>query len=561
MAQELTDGHRSSSDLPPDLPPDRPSDLPPDRPSAAFLVMAAAVIAAALIVRLAALGRQSYWIDELFSVNESAGGVGTMLKIGSTEVHTPFYAALLLVWMRIGGTAATWTRLLSTLCLVASVAVSYQGLRGIRLNGHVRWALTAATAANGVSIVYSLETRSYALLLLGSVGLTVTTLRAALDTVCDQVVRRLTYLCWLGWSLLAATAHLFGAILTLGAVAVLIAVGLRRGSRSGRMRRALTWPALAAVGCSLQAGWLLHGLGTPGFAAGTNWLWAPGAQDVWDLVTSTFSSGGLTRHRDGFAWTSPVGAGLAAALCLAAAGYGYLARRRAAGPPPTTGTGRPAPLDSPAAAGPAASEPGTVEAPAAAVLIALLAIVAVAAFGISQWKHLWSLRNMVVITPAMLWAVICLAAWVTGSAAGRRWVATAAIVLLGVSLVPTALDLSRPYKNDFRGLFDYLIAVREREPAATFVFFGSGPPRQWQPASGRSADDPVWQTLYSNVVVYPSSMPLATLAPIPGVIVVTFYRGVTDPNLDAETSTVVTRLGAQSCRRVPIYGLGVVECH
>jgi uncharacterized membrane protein len=507
-----------------------------------FLALAGLVIAAAVGVRLALLGRQSYWIDELFSVKESAGSLGTMLDLGSTEVHPPFYAALLWAWIRVGGSHEVWTRLLSTLCAVSAVVVTHRGLRGVRLGDHIRWALTAATAAGGTSILYSLETRNYALLILGAVGLTTTTLRAALLTLDDQDLGRGTYLAWVGWSAAAATAHLFGAALTLGAVPVL-AVVTTLGARGGKGCRVLGWTALALAGCSLQIGWLLHGLTRPGFAAGTDWIRAPNGQDVWDLATTTFSAGGLTTHKDGFAWTSPIGAIVALALCLAAVLAGYSSRTR-------TRTGR--------TAGPA-----TAELRAAGILLGLATVVTASAFGVSQWKHVWTLRNMVIVTPAVMWGVICLAAAAAGSAAGRRQVATAAVALLGVSLVPTSIGLAQPYKTDFRRLFEYLIAERAQQPDATFVFFRTGlgpaPPEDWQAASDRPGDDPAWRTLYTRLSVRPATSQFAVVR-TPGPQVVTFYHGVDNPDLDKEMSLMVDRLGASRCARIPIYGLGVVRC-
>jgi uncharacterized membrane protein len=506
------------------------------RPSGAFLALAGLVIAAAVTIRFALLGRQSYWIDELFSVNQSAGSLQNMAKVGSTEVHTPLYAALLWGWMRIGDTHGAWTRLLSTLCAVIAVVVTSWGSRAVRLSDHVRWALAVATAASGTSIVYSLETRSYALLLLGAVGLTITTLRAALMTLDADQVRPRTYLAWVGWAALAATAHLFGAVLTLGALTVLAAVTVLRAPRP-RGRRVVVWVLLAAAACSLQAGWLIRGLNQPAFAAGTNWIHAPRGQDIWDLVTTTFSSGALTTHKDGFAWTSPIGVIAAAALCLAAAPAGY--RRRARG----------------AAA--------TAELRAAAILLALATVVTVSVFGISQGRHLWTLRNMVIVTPALMWGVICLGASAARTAAGRRQVATVAVTLLGLSLAPTTIGLAQPYKTDFRGLFEYLISEGARQPETTYIFFrasvGPAPPRDWRVASDRSDDDPAWRALFPHTALYPGGAQNA-VARVPGPKVVTIYPGVANPMLDQEVSTLVTRLGGARCQRIPIYGLGVVRC-
>lgn len=532
--------------------------------SVAFLGLVGVVIAGAVIVRLALLGRQSYWIDELFSVNESAGRFRIMLKVGSTEIHTPFYATLLWGWIKIGGTQEAWTRLLSTLLAVIAVGVAYRGLRSVRLGDHIRWALTVATAASGTSIVYSVDTRSYTLLLLGAVGLTVMTLRAALLTLAGDEVPRGTFLAWAGWVTLAATAHLFGAVLALGAVIVLIAVTVGRGPRAlphGAARRALTWVVLAAAGCSVQAAWILRGLSRPEFAAGTDWIEAPRAANVWDLVTTTFSSGTMTTQPGGFAWASPIGVIVVAAFCLFAALYGYLARRRV-----TTATQEPTPPAgiATATAGPQAA--ATVEAQAAAILLGLATIVIVLVFSVSQWEHLWTLRNMVIVTPSLLWGVICLAAASAGTAAGRRLVATLTVALLGLSLFPTAIGLAHPYKADFRGLLEYLITVRAEQPDAGYVFLGRDPPWDWKVAGDRSADDPAWDGVYRDAAwyrragSYPGTGKKAIARP-EGTEVVVYYPGVANRRLEERASKLLSRLGPSTCRRIPMYGVIVIRCH
>ncbi|HEY6797547.1 MAG TPA: hypothetical protein VI248_22970 [Kineosporiaceae bacterium] len=508
------------------------------RPAPAFLALSGLVILASVAVRIALLGRQSYWIDELFTVRETSGSLDQLRRLASTEVHPPLYALLLWTWTRLGDSHEVWTRLLSTLCAVVSVVVAHRGLHGVRLDRHVHWGLTVATAAGGTSIVYSVDTRSYAPLLLSSVGLTAATLRAATRVLDREAVPFPTRLAWCGWSLAAATLHLFGAILTLGALAVL-AVTTAARAPGRRAAGVASWVALAVLGCSLQGAWLLHGRGVPGFAAGTAWIPAPTRQDVWDLLTTTINAGGLRMHRDGFAWTSPAGVIALALLCLVALA-GRLAGR-------STGRGR-ARATAPAV---------TTEAPAAAVLLALAAVVVLGAFSVSQWRHLWTLRNMIVVAPALTWGLLCLAATAARTAAGRRWVATAAVTLLGASLVPVTLGIGQPYKTDFRGLFDELVAVRRTRPDATFVFLRVDPTR-WQAASDLRPDDPAWRTLYQHVQVYPTTTPGALRTP--GTEVVTFYRGVVDPRLDQEVDGLIALLGHGSCRRIPLQGLGVVRC-
>jgi hypothetical protein len=511
---------------------------PRGRPSTAFLLLAGGAVVASIALRLALLGRQSYWGDELYSVNASTGSLPRVLAVSATEVHPPLYATLLWSWIKIGGTGEAWTRLFSTVCALAAVPVAHRGLRAVRLGDHVRWALTVATAAGATSIVYSLETRSYALLTLASVGLTVSTLRASLMILDGGAPGRRARLAWFGWSLLAATVHLFGAILTLGALTVLVGVTVLVGGGVQRVAASVArWAALAVAGCSLQAAWLLWGMTRPGFASGTTWIVAPRAQDVWDLVTTTFGSGGMTPHKDGFAWTSPLGAVSAATLGLAAAVAGRLVARRS----------RPAP--SPRA--------GRVEWQAAAILLALTAVVVAGAFGVSQWKHLWTLRNMVVAAPALMWGVICLAAGAAGAGC-RRAVATAAVVLLGLGLVPTAVGAWQPYKTDFRALDEYLVTAWARQPDVTVVLLGPFP-EEWRTAGGLRPGDPAL-TPPGRTVTMPPGTPADGVPRLPGTEIVIFYHGVSDPEPNREVSALVSHLGATSCRSVPVYGLGVVRC-
>lgn len=516
----------------------------PGSPGGAFLVLVAVVIAGSVTVRLVLLDRQSYWGDELFSVGESGGSPHTLAAQAGPEIHPPLYAAVLWGWIRLGGPHEAWTRLLSCGFAIAAVVVAWRGLRDVRLTPQVRWALATAVAAGGTSIVYSLETRSYALLLLGSVGLTAATLRVALALLDGERTARSVRAGWLGWSLLAATTHLFGAVLTAGTVAVLTVLELRR--RQGRA--ALGWVGRGALGCAPQAAWVLAGLRRPGFPARTSWISAPGPQDVRDLVTTTFASGGLTPHKDGFAWTSPIGVCVAVGVCAAAA-VTRIVRRRSA------------------RAAAHVARAGTAELPAALVLLALVVVVTATTFAVSSSSapldvpslHVWTLRNLLVVAPAATWGVICLAAAAAGSPTGRRSVATAAVALLGVALVPITAGAALPYKPDFRALEAYLLAVQRERPGLTVLAFSASPPAAWHAAGDLPLDDPAWQSLDARTQVRPVAA-AGSVRRGPGTQVVVLFRGVDDARPDAATAQLVTRLGPAGCRRIPVHGLGVVRC-
>jgi len=533
--------------------------------------VAVLVVTASVVVRLLLLDRQSYWADELFSVTSAAAPPAGWWAGAATEVHPPLYAALLSAWIHVGGTRDGWTRLFSVACALAAVAVTRRGLRGrstsVPLDRSVRWALTATTAAGGPWLVYSLEARSYALLLLASAGLTAATLRQALapslarrewsGPVSLGDARRRDRLAWLGWATLAATTHLFGAFLALAAGAVL-AVRSLAGRRSRRRiaghRDSWRWLLLAAVACLPQAAWLAAGRARPGFAAGTQWIAAPRPHDLRDLLTSAFASGSLVPHKDGFAWTSRAGVTVAGAVVVGAALAGAWRRTRRTGGPPTDGSDAPGSLD-----GTGTDRTGA----AAAVLLSLAAVVIAGAFALSQGRHVWTLRNLVVVQPALVWGTVCLAAAATGSRTGRRTVAAVAVCLTGLALVPLGHALDRPYKTDVRGLVDYLADQRAQDPAVTVAIASDWGAGSWVTASDRR--DPVTgqvparvrAALDGAVQVPLADRALVTRAPGPQVVVL--YHGVSDPRPAGLVRETVARLG-RGCVAVPLYGFGVVRC-
>ena len=524
-------------------------------------VLALVVIAASFAVRLALLDRQSYWIDELFSVDASAGTFGHVLTASATEVHPPFYPGLLWGWIQLGGSAGAhevWTRLFSTVCAAVAVGVAHRSLRPVRLGTDVRWALTTATAAAGAGMAYATETRSYALLLAGSVGLTAATVRVAVAA--DGVTRR-DRVAWAGWGLLAATTHLFGAVLVAGAAAVLAVATRRRGRPAAeRVRSAVGRGLLGLAACLPQLAWLATGSLRPGFAADTAWIPEPGPADVGTLLTTTFASGGLALHRDGFAWTDPTGAVLAALGAAAAVVVLVRVRRRAVAPAGAAPDDAEPDDAAPDDAAPEGTEPeGAADVGrAAAVLLALAVVVIVAALTAARWRHVWTLRNLLVVTPALGWGTICLLAAAAGSlppggAPARRVLAGTVIALFGVALVPVAVDLHRPYKTDFRELVEQVAAARAQSPDLAGSVIGRLPPATW-----RAAEDDRDGSLYRQLTLESVASPDAVVR-IRGPQVVIIYRRLLDPDLDRDAAALAGRLGP-GCERVPLTGVGLVRC-
>jgi len=128
------------------------------RPALAAL---AAVTLVALVVRAAALGRLSLWIDEGYSVLQVTY---RPFSDWTVDVHPPLYYALLLAWSR-ASTSDVWLRLLSALLGTATIPAVYA--LGARLAGRAvgLWA-AAFTAVTWFHVWHSREARMYPLLVL-----------------------------------------------------------------------------------------------------------------------------------------------------------------------------------------------------------------------------------------------------------------------------------------------------------------------------------------------------------------------------------------------------------
>jgi hypothetical protein len=538
-------------------------------------VAAVLVVTAAVTVRVAYLRSSSYWNDEIFSVNQARNDLPGVFAVGATEVHTPLYAVLLHAWISWGhSTVTVWTHTLSALFGLLSTAASWTALRRTRLTSRARWVAVAVTAASGFGIVYGQETRPYALALLGATGVTGAT-AGMVAALLDR--RRPRWHWWLLWGLVAATAHLLGAVLVGIAAAVLAATALT-------VRR--PWQALTAAGVAVpalapQACWLvLHGRNQPGFADGTRWITAPGPLDVSHLLTSVFASGDLTTTTGGYLWASGSGSAVAAALLAAALLLRYLPAALASRRPRPT-----SPEEAPQEARPTSpeeaqqetrqetQEEAVTEEPAplfavgaerdgvlGLVLLLLVVLTVAVTYVVAQDVHIWTLRNMIVVVPALSWSV----AWMVCALPRPRWAKDAAAVAVlaaaATALVPVATDLSRPYKTDLRSAILYLARMRSEHPAATFSFFGPGPVNSLV-AADRDPADPELQAIFATVDPHPRpDWAINRLHRLPGPQAVLFYTGPTGQGDDAAAGRILAQLDDPSCGRVPVHGIVLVAC-
>ncbi|MBD0373546.1 MAG: glycosyltransferase family 39 protein [Pyrinomonadaceae bacterium] len=115
----------------------------------------------ALLIRLAGLGLDSLWFDEVFSIRAARLSVSEIIRLTSDDVHPPLYYLLLHFWMKLFGETESAVRMLSVCFSVLTVLVVYH--LALKLFNR-RAAVFAAvfTALSPLQVFYAQETRMYA---------------------------------------------------------------------------------------------------------------------------------------------------------------------------------------------------------------------------------------------------------------------------------------------------------------------------------------------------------------------------------------------------------------
>jgi len=293
-------------------------DLPPPRRWLRCL-LAAAIAALAVWLRLYHLGGPSFWNDEVFSlviIDRPFDDLWGLRK----DVHPPLYYMLLQLWFGWVGHDEYGLRLLSVLFSLATLPAIY--LVGRRIAGP--WLGLAALLCLAVSpfaIEYAQELRAYALLaciaawtLYGFARLVAAPERAALP------LRRGDRLGWAlagGGSLLALYTHNLGLLLPFATTAVAVTLWWPRPERA---RLALNWTIVHGGVLLLWLPWIFELAHQVDHRGGYGWIGAPDLRDI--LHAQLSLAFGLLRYEH--LWTWLVGASL---LALATLGAVALSRR------------------------------------------------------------------------------------------------------------------------------------------------------------------------------------------------------------------------------------------
>lgn len=491
------------------------------------------IVVGGVAVRLTGLDVQNYWIDELFSVQQTNRDLRRVLRVGRTEVHPPTYAVLLWAWTRLGfgigltGDHTIWTHLLTALMSIGGIAASYLTLRRSTLPHLARALIVIATACSGFSLAYAQETRAYTLAWLAAIGATALTLRII---EAGREPHRNLWIQWGLWCALGSATHMFGAIIAVGTAATLAILS------SHQWKRILTVGGLSLLP---QVSWIILGLiVTPKFADGAKWAPAPDLESVAQLFRNTFSWGPLTQVEDGFYFHGNEMVAIMAIILLAAGITWTVIRSRK-------------------------PEVAAVEdIPEKSLRSAVIALgvlsggTIVAVFLFSQLQHVWLLRNMIVIAPALSWFVVLLILWLATTRAARLAFAATVTVALVVSLGVSTAAQRTPYKTGFRDAMYDAIAFRKAHPDG---FVQHNVNNWWLLGTDIPRDDPsINKILLPGQRISPTSFPANIIRTDRPTLIVGMRLHLTDN--EAKGRYIMESLGPDRCRHIIHKDVTVIWC-
>jgi mannosyltransferase len=210
----------------------------------------AALVVLAAALRLWRIGHQSYWLDEVFTVNLVNEDFGGMLSgVGETESTPHLYYLLAWLWAKVAGDGEGALRALSALFGIATVPVAYAAARQLFTPGAALIA-AALVAVNPWFVWYSQEARAYALLMLVATAALLFFLRAlrtrsGRDLALWALFAALAVLThyfaaflvgaealWLLWTLRARAAPAVAAVIVTGLAVAPLAISQRDGART-----------------------------------------------------------------------------------------------------------------------------------------------------------------------------------------------------------------------------------------------------------------------------------------------------------------------------------------
>jgi uncharacterized membrane protein len=210
---------------------------------------AAVLVGAAL--RFTALGRQSFWYDEVNSVKSAWGEPAGSLWSTVLNVHGPLYLVLLKAWMALVGNGEAAVRFLSALVGTAGIVVFHRVAAGF-LERNAARAATLLLALSPFHLWYSQEARNYALLFVLAT--------AGVPLFLAEVEQRTRGSFWAAALVTvgACLSNLSGTFLLAFQAVYAVTAGRRRGYPVARL---VVYGVIVVV---LLSPWLLRGAGMTG---------------------------------------------------------------------------------------------------------------------------------------------------------------------------------------------------------------------------------------------------------------------------------------------------------
>ncbi|HEY3320060.1 MAG TPA: hypothetical protein VGP72_06320 [Planctomycetota bacterium] len=142
----------------------------PARISISAMILFGAIIVLYSVWRLANVGRNCLWIDEVYSVQFASAQWPYMLDVVADDlVHPPLFYVVMKAWMAIGGQSLVWLKLLPTLFAIATILPVLLLCRELRLPLFTRNLALALMAVNGLLTHYAQDVRMYPQLMFLSV--------------------------------------------------------------------------------------------------------------------------------------------------------------------------------------------------------------------------------------------------------------------------------------------------------------------------------------------------------------------------------------------------------
>ncbi len=230
------------------------------------LLILAAILLLALVLRFHRLGFQSFWNDEGTSVALAQRDLATIVRNASNDIHPPLYYFALHYWLLVAGTSEAAARSLSALCGVALVLLTYTLSRRLLSS---RSALLAAglSALSPFLVYYSQEARMYIVVaLLGSASTLAFQLLLQIGARETPVFRWRWGLAYALTSIAAIYTHYFAFALLLSQNIVFLAwAAARRHDRDetgiGVRRWVWRWVAIQGAVLLSYVPWLMQSWG------------------------------------------------------------------------------------------------------------------------------------------------------------------------------------------------------------------------------------------------------------------------------------------------------------